>query len=38
MFGLPADTWERLAVWLVIGLGVYFVYGMRHSRLAVAQG
>jgi APA family basic amino acid/polyamine antiporter len=38
MFGLPADTWERLAVWLVIGLGVYFVYGMRHSRLAAAQG
>jgi APA family basic amino acid/polyamine antiporter len=38
MFGLPADTWERLAVWLVIGLAVYFVYGMRHSRLAAAQG
>jgi APA family basic amino acid/polyamine antiporter len=38
MFGLPADTWERLAVWLVIGLVVYFVYGMRHSRLAAAQG
>jgi basic amino acid/polyamine antiporter, APA family len=38
MFGLPPDTWERLAVWLVIGLAVYFVYGMRHSRLAPAQG
>jgi APA family basic amino acid/polyamine antiporter len=38
MYPLPNDTWERLAVWLVIGLVVYFVYGMRHSRLAAAQG
>ena len=38
MFGLPADTWERLAVWLAIGLAVYFVYSIRHSRLAAAKG
>jgi APA family basic amino acid/polyamine antiporter len=33
MFGLPADTWIRLAVWLGIGLAIYFLYGARHSRI-----
>jgi APA family basic amino acid/polyamine antiporter len=33
MFGLPADTWERLGIWLVIGLSIYFLYGTHHSRL-----
>jgi APA family basic amino acid/polyamine antiporter len=34
MFGLPIETWERLALWLVAGLAFYFLYGVRHSRLA----
>ncbi len=36
MFGLPVETWERLALWLVIGLVFYFLYGVRHSRLAAS--
>ena len=33
MFGLPLDTWLRFGAWLVIGLAVYALYGVRHSRL-----
>ncbi len=36
MFGLPAATWERLIVWLIIGLVIYFTYGRTHSKLARA--
>src|SRR5450631_4811312 len=34
MFGLPGDTWLRLAIWLVAGLAIYFFYGRNHSLLA----
>lgn len=34
MFALPADTWWRLIIWLVIGLILYFCYGYWHSQLA----
>ena len=33
MFGLPLDTWLRLAAWFVIGIGIYLFYGVRHSRV-----
>ena len=33
MVMLPAATWWRFLVWMVLGLVVYFVYGMRKSRL-----
>jgi basic amino acid/polyamine antiporter, APA family len=35
MCGLPLDTWMRLGIWLVIGLAVYVLYGMRHSHVQV---
>jgi APA family basic amino acid/polyamine antiporter len=33
MAGLPATTWERLVVWMVVGLAIYFTYGRSHSEL-----
>ena len=33
MYYLPWRTWERLIIWLVIGLVAYFAYGARHSKL-----
>ena len=33
MASLPWESWERLLIWMAIGIGVYFVYGYRHSRL-----
>jgi APA family basic amino acid/polyamine antiporter len=37
MFALPWHTWERLIVWLVIGMVVYFGYSRRRSLLRQAS-
>ena len=33
MLSLTVLTWMRFFIWLAIGLGIYFGYGIRHSRL-----
>ncbi|WP_437187932.1 amino acid permease [Planctomicrobium sp. SH668] len=33
MLCLPVQTWSRLVIWLIIGITIYLVYGIRHSRL-----
>ena len=35
MTSLPVTTWERLGIWTVIGLLIYFLYGKKHSKLNV---
>jgi len=33
MASLPAATWIRLVVWLILGMAVYFGYGRSHSKV-----
>jgi len=34
MIHLSRTTWERLIIWFVLGMFVYFGYGVRNSKLA----
>ncbi|MGH9716072.1 MAG: amino acid permease [Candidatus Acidiferrales bacterium] len=36
MLSLPAKTWWRLLIWLVVGLFVYAFYGRKHSKVRLA--
>jgi len=33
MTGLPAVTWLRFGIWLIVGLVIYFGFSMRNSQL-----
>jgi APA family basic amino acid/polyamine antiporter len=33
MLSLPRATWERLVIWMALGIVLYFAYGRRHSVL-----
>jgi APA family basic amino acid/polyamine antiporter len=37
MASLPPETWERLVIWLVLGLAIYFGYGRRRAA-SVREG
>jgi APA family basic amino acid/polyamine antiporter len=33
MASLNGVTWVRLIVWLIIGLVIYFTYGVKYSKV-----
>ena len=37
MVFLPADTWIRLVLWMLIGLDIYVSYGIKHIKLGQGQ-
>ncbi len=37
MIHLPLVTWIRFISWLVLGLFIYFFYGIKHSKLELAN-
>ena len=37
MSGLPWHTWERLIIWMIIGVAIYFLYSKNHSKIRNAE-
>ena len=33
MPGLPTTAWVRFGIWMVVGVVIYFFYGVRNSVL-----
>jgi len=38
MAALPWHTWERLLIWLALGLVIYFVYGLKNAQRVRTAG
>lgn len=38
MLNLIGETWVRFAIWMGVGLVVYFLYGYKHSRVGKGEG
>ncbi len=36
MASLPLESWERLGIWMAIGVAFYFIYGIKHSKIRKA--
>ena len=37
MLFLPGHTWSRFVGWLLAGIAFYFLYSIRHSKLAATS-
>jgi APA family basic amino acid/polyamine antiporter len=33
MYSLPIESWERLFIWMALGIIIYFIYGKKNSVL-----
>lgn len=37
MASLPLVSWERLAMWMGLGVVIYYLYGKKHSKIRLAE-
>ncbi len=38
MLNLTVETWLRFLIWMVLGFGIYFLYGYKNSRVGRGEG
>lgn len=37
MASLPKESWERLAIWMIVGVIIYYLYGKKRSKIRNAM-
>lgn len=37
MASLPIESWERLAIWMLIGVAIYFLYSKKRSKIRLTE-